>query len=128
MPSGDLKTALLRVIHETTARGGRVVIPAFSLGRTQQVVYYLNELSNEGKLPALQVFVDSPLSNAITSVYRHYANLLDEEVRKTLQTDRDPFLFPGLRYITTPQESMELNHRRAWPAICVDHHERAEGR
>lgn len=111
-PSGDLKAALLRIIRQAVKEGGRVVIPAFSLGRTQQVIFYLNELHNEGTLPALQIFVDSPLSNAMTAIYRHHLGLLDEAVQATLRTDRDPFLFPGLRYITTPQESRELNHRR----------------
>lgn len=111
-PSDDLKAALLRIIKGAVDQGGRVVIPAFSLGRTQQVVYYLNELSNEGLLPSIQVFVDSPLSKTMTAIYRHHVSLLDEEIQHTLRSDRDPFLFPGLRYISTPQESMELNHRR----------------
>lgn len=108
----DQKAALLQIFQDALRQEGRVVIPAFSLGRTQNVVYYLNQLHNEGLLPDMPVFVDSPLSNAITKVYRQHVELLDAGVQEVLKTDEDPFGFPGLTYITTPQESMSLNYRR----------------
>jgi metallo-beta-lactamase family protein len=111
-PPGDLKAELLRIIQHAVNVGGRVIIPAFSLGRTQQLVYFLNELTNEGRLPRIPIFVDSPLSNKLTAVYRRHVDDLDEDVQKTLVTDQDAFAFSGLTYIATPQESMELNHRR----------------
>lgn len=118
LPPDDLKAALLRLLKDAVAKGGRVIIPAFSLGRTQQVVYFLNELHNEGALPDIQVFVDSPLSKAVTAVYRRHSRVLDEDVQQTLRSDRDPFLFPGLRYIATPQESMQLNYRKG-PFVVI---------
>lgn len=111
-PRDDMQQRLIDVIRRTASRGGRVIIPAFSLGRTQNVVFMLNNLANAGELPAVQVFVDSPLSNRITQVYRRHLHLLDAELQRVLRTDRDPFSFPGLTYIQTPQESQALNRRK----------------
>ena len=110
-PVGTIKGELLRVIQHAFSVGGRVVIPAFSLGRTQQIVYFLNELRFSGELPNVPVFVDSPLSNRLTAIFRRHANLFDDNVRKAFGADYDPFSFPGLTYIATQQESMALNHR-----------------
>ena len=90
-----------------------MIIPAFSLGRTQTFVYFLNQLYNAGELPAIPVYVDSPLSNEITSVYRnHPADVMDAEYQRDLQTDKDLFNFPGLHFIASQAESMQLNHRK----------------
>lgn len=110
-PADDIKSRLKSILHRAVERGGRVIIPAFSLGRTQTFVYYLNELYNAGELPSIQVFVDSPLSTEITSVYRRHIGSLNVEFHRSMQTDKDPFSFPGLRYIASQAESIELNHR-----------------
>jgi metallo-beta-lactamase family protein len=117
-PAADLKAELARIVKEAARTGGKVVIPAFALGRTQQVVYFLNELANAGEIPKIPVFVDSPLSNRLTEVFRRHANLFDEEARKSLLTDRDVFGFHGLTYVATQQESMELN-RKAGPLVVI---------
>lgn len=117
-PTEDVKQELLRIIHETVVVEGKVVIPAFSLGRTQHVVYYLNELSNEGKLPLVPIFVDSPLSRRLTSVYRRHHDVMDADVQELLEGDRDPFGFQGLTYIATPKESKELNRRKG-PFVVI---------
>ncbi|TWU13679.1 Ribonuclease [Symmachiella macrocystis] len=117
-PAADLKQALLEVIQEAVHEGGKVIIPAFSLGRTQRVVYFLNQLTNEGLLPEVPVFVDSPLSNRLTSVYRRHAELLDADVQSTLMTDADAFGFHGLTYIGNRQESMALNRRKG-PFVVI---------
>lgn len=109
--TSDLQAALLRVLQKSVERQGKVIIPAFSLGRTQTIVYLLNRLFNEGLLPPLQVFVDSPLSKELTAVHRHHSGTMDAELRDTLRSDPDPFAFPGLTYIGSQQESMGLNHR-----------------
>ena len=115
----DVKAALLRIIEGAMQRGGKVIIPAFSLGRTQQLVFWLNELTNERRMPNIPVFVDSPLSNKLTSIYRRHADLvMDSDVQKTLLTDVDPFGFRGLTYIASQQESMELN-RRQGPFVVI---------
>ena len=87
-PADDIKTHLKAILNRAVARGGRVIIPAFSLGRTQTFVYYLNQLFNAGELPSIPVFVDSPLSKEITSVYRNHGASLDVEFHRMMQTDK----------------------------------------
>ncbi|MDB5337941.1 MAG: RNA-metabolising metallo-beta-lactamase, partial [Planctomycetaceae bacterium] len=108
---GDLKAALLKIIREVHGTGGKVIIPAFSLGRTQNVVYFLNELYNSGELPRVPVYVDSPLARKLTAVHSQHADILDADAQKMLQSDEDPFMFPGLRYIGNQQESIALNNQ-----------------
>jgi len=110
-PAQSIKAELLRIIRHAAEIGGRVVIPAFSLGRTQQIVWFLNEMRNANELPEVPVFVDSPLSNRITAIFRRHTDLLNDDVQKTMQSDVDAFSFPGLTYVTTQPESMALNHR-----------------
>lgn len=117
-PADDLKSHLARIIHQATAVGGKVVIPAFSLGRTQQVVYFLNELKNSGALPVVPIYVDSPLSQKITAIYRRHPAVFDSEVKATLHHDQDPFGFQGLTYIGTQDESVALN-RRPGPMVII---------
>lgn len=107
----DIKAELTRILHEAYRVGGRVVIPAFSLGRTQNIVYFLNELSNEKQLPPIPIFVDSPLSRRVTRAYRQHLDVMDEAVQEMLRTDSDPFGFQKLTYIETQTESMALNRR-----------------
>ncbi len=115
-PAEDQKAELLRILKEAIAVEGKVIIPAFSLGRTQNVVYFLNQLSNEGRLPHIPVFVDSPLSRKLTQVYRHYQDIMDDNLQEQRAADPDPFGFRGLTYIASPQESRELNDRKG---ACV---------
>ena len=117
-PADDIKSQLKIILNRAVARGGRVIIPAFSLGRTQTFVYFLNELHNAGELPSIPVFVDSPLSSEITSVYRKHSASLDVDFHRIMQSDRDPFSFPGLRYIGSQSESMGLNQRKG-PFVVI---------
>jgi len=117
-PPEDIKTALLRIVRDADESGGRVIIPAFSLGRTQQIIYFLNELNQRGHLPKIPVFVDSPLSTRLTSVYRRHQHVMDDDAQRILNRDDDLFSFPGLTYIASPQESMSLN-RRQGPFVVI---------
>ncbi|MCA9076125.1 MAG: MBL fold metallo-hydrolase [Planctomycetaceae bacterium] len=110
-PAGDIKTQLKEIICETMDKGGRTIIPAFSLGRTQQIVYFLNELFNSGDLCPLPVFVDSPLATRVTKIFRRYDETLDADVQRSLLTDKDVFSFGGLRYVDKQKESAALNER-----------------
>lgn len=114
LPPGDLKEALRKIIHETAAKNGKVIIPAFSLGRTQQLVYFLNDLYNSGDLPNIPVFVDSPLSTKLTNVFRYYQTEMDEEVAQVLRDDEDGdiFGFEKLHYTRSQEESIALNRRK----------------
>jgi metallo-beta-lactamase family protein len=88
-----------------------VLIPAFSLGRTQNVVYFLNQLFQEGKLPRVPIYVDSPLSLSITEVYRRHEDCFDAETWRILRDDPDVFGFFGLTYVRSAQESKKLNRQ-----------------
>ncbi len=106
---GDIKTHLREVVRKTHARGGKLLIPAFSVGRTQNVVYYLHQLSIEGSIPTLPIFVDSPLSANVTDVFRSHAECYDHETLKFLETHKDPFGFARLTYVREAEASKALN-------------------
>ena len=110
---------LLKVIrHTCVEKGGKLVIPSFSVGRTQEIVYSLNKFSQTGRLPPVDVFVDSPLSVNATQVFRLHPECFSSEVLKVMETDPDPFGFNSLRYIEKVQDSMKLNTRKE-PCIII---------
>ncbi|MEX0703030.1 MAG: MBL fold metallo-hydrolase [Planctomycetales bacterium] len=117
-PPQDMRMALLRILDETVGRGGRLIIPAFALGRTQQILYFLNELSQKELSPEVPVFVDSPLSSRLTPVYSRHPEILDAEARDWLRLDDDLFDFPGLRFIQSQRESASLNYRKG-PFVVI---------
>ena len=89
-------------------RGGQLVIPAFSVGRTQEVLYALNQLSLEKRLPEILYFVDSPLSMKATQTIKKYTDQFNERLQQVLSIDDDPFDFPGLKYIESVEDSRKL--------------------
>ena len=97
---------------------GKLLIPSFSVGRTQEIVYVLNELYNDGRLERVPVYVDSPLSCNATEIFRRHADTLNEQVRDTMRYDSDPFGFNTLRYISDLQQSKALN-RSEQPCIVI---------
>lgn len=105
----DAAGALRDVIARTSARGGRVIVPAFAVGRTQELVYTLNGLWNDGALPPIPVFVDSPLAINATEVFRKHLGCFDAETQRLLATDPDPFGFERLTYVREPEASKALN-------------------
>ncbi len=107
--NADTNERLAAVLTRVMQRRGKVVIPAFSFGRTQNIVYAMNQLFQAGRLPRLPIYVDSPLSTGITDVYRKHVECFDAEAASLLQSDRDLFGFFGLTYITLAQESRKLN-------------------
>lgn len=101
---------LLNHITETCiTRKGKLVIPAFSLGRTQEVLFMLNHLELEKRLPQLNYYVDSPLSIKITEMIKRYPDYFNGNVQNLLKQDKDVFDFKGLQYLDTKEESMALN-------------------
>lgn len=101
---------LREIIHTTIAKGGKVIIPAFAVGRTQEVLYELNGLVEGGRLPKdLKVVVDSPLAIAATEVTAEHEAVYDEAARRLLARGDLPFEFPGLVYTRTAEESKLLN-------------------
>jgi metallo-beta-lactamase family protein len=110
-PREDAERQLLELIVETYKQGGKVVIPAFSVGRTQELVYSLHQLASSGQLPKLPIFVDSPLAVNATEVFRLHPECYDEEMREFMVEERspDPFGFEWLRYIRRVEDSKALN-------------------
>ena len=110
---------LLGIVEDTCVyRKGQLLIPSFSVGRTQEIVYVLNQLYNNGRLPHIPVYVDSPMSTNATQIFRMYPDELSDEVQDTLRFDPDPFGFNTLRYITDINESKMLNHKED-PCIII---------
>jgi metallo-beta-lactamase family protein len=97
---------------------GKLIIPAFSVGRTQELLYALNVLELEHRLPKVPVFVDSPLSIEATEVVKSFPENFNKAIQKVLKTDSDPFKFNGLKYIKTSDESKTLNDRRE-PMVII---------
>jgi metallo-beta-lactamase family protein len=113
-----LATDLAAVVERTIQRGGKVLIPAFSLGRTQTVVYFLHQLIGSGKLQRLPIFVDSPLSAAATEVFRLHPECFDEEASLLLYNDHDLFGEKLVNYTHSVEESKAINARKD-PCIIV---------
>lgn len=100
---------LARIVNETHRRRGKMIVPAFSVGRTQDLVYALNQLTRENKIPSQPIFVDSPLSVNATEIFREHPECYDEETREMVNNNRDPFGFSRLQYIKDVEESKKLN-------------------
>ena len=99
-----------KIVYETCVnKRGKLIIPSFSVGRTQEIVFLLNNFYNEGKLPKIEVFVDSPLSVNATDVFRMHTDCMNESVKSVLKYDEDPFGFNSLKYIKNVDESKALN-------------------
>ena len=109
----------LRIIHNTCVeKRGKLIIPAFSVGRTQEIVYILDQLESAGRLPKIPVYVDSPLSVNATQVFGSHPECFDNQLNEYLLTDKDPFGFNSLHYITDVQESIALNNSED-PCIII---------
>jgi metallo-beta-lactamase family protein len=97
------------VIFTCAEKGGKLIIPAFSVGRTQEIVYSLNNFFNGGKLPRIEIFVDSPLAVNATSIFRMHPECFNRDVLRIMEEDPDPFGFNSLKYITRKEDSKKLN-------------------
>ncbi len=117
-PADQAKERLANVVGETARRGGKVIIPAFAVGRTQEIVHRLDELTNEGRLPPIPVYVDSPLAVNVTDVFRRHPECYDADLIEYMETDSDPFGFARLSYVRNVQESKQLNASRL-PMVII---------
>ncbi|WP_374165814.1 MBL fold metallo-hydrolase RNA specificity domain-containing protein [Arcticibacter sp. MXS-1] len=112
-----LEDRLLEVITQTCMlRGGKVVIPAFSVGRTQELLYALNALELKGILPDVPYYVDSPLSEKATQVLREHPGVYNRDVKEVMKQDDDIFRFKGLKFVQSVEESRAVNSD---PRPCV---------
>lgn len=106
------------VNHTCVEKKGKLIIPAFSVGRTQEIVYSLNKLYNEKRLPPVEMYVDSPLSVNATNIFRLHSECFNDDVMKVMLTDPDPFGFNSLFYISSKEDSMRLNDIKK-PVIII---------
>jgi metallo-beta-lactamase family protein len=106
----DVKKMIGEVINSTKKAGGNIIIPSFALERSQEVLYYINELLLEDAIPHLMVFLDSPMATRITKVFQHHPELFDEEMTELVEQNESPFNFPGLKMVSTTKESKAINH------------------
>jgi metallo-beta-lactamase family protein len=114
----DADETVGRLVSETVKQKGKVIIPAFSVGRTQQIVYVLNQLTLDGKLPRVPIIVDSPLSANATEIYRKHTECFNESISKFLRENSNPFGMANLTYITNADDSKKLNDRHE-PMIII---------
>ncbi|HTR81493.1 MAG TPA: MBL fold metallo-hydrolase [Bacteroidota bacterium] len=106
------------VVTRTAQRGGKIIIPAFSVGRTQDLVYTMHLLREQGRLQNIPVYVDSPLSTSATEVFRKHPECFDKDTLDLLKREEDPFGFQRLTYIRDVEESKKLNERTE-PCIII---------
>lgn len=97
---------------------GKLIMPAFSVGRTQEILYALNLLSLENKLPPVKYYVDSPLSTKATAILKRYPQYFNEGIQEVLKTDKDPFDFPGLVFTASVEDSKRLNYLQE-PCVII---------
>jgi metallo-beta-lactamase family protein len=114
----ELADQLADIVKRTSDRGGNLLIPAFAVGRTQTVIYYLHQLMVAGRLPNLPIYVDSPLATAATEVFLHHPECYDDETTQLLKRDPDLFGHKRVQYVRTVEESKRLNDRRE-PCIII---------
>ncbi|MCA9489427.1 MAG: MBL fold metallo-hydrolase [Myxococcales bacterium] len=108
-PMEVTEDALCEVVTRTVERGGRVLIPSFALERAQEVVYALKKLRASGRLPKIPVYVDSPLTVALTAVFRLHPECYDKEAARLLRSSDSPFDFDGLRYVSDVDDSKAID-------------------
>ena len=114
----DVKGRLKGFIEDIHQQRSRLIIPAFSVGRTQQLLYYISELLEQRRIPHTPIFVDSPLSSKATRIYAKHRECYDEAASDRLRSGHDPLRFPGLRFIESAEDSMALNDVKG-PVIII---------
>lgn len=109
----DMMGEIARIVAEEMHDGGRVIVPAFAVGRTQSVVLFLGQLMRDGSLPRLPIWVDSPMSREATRIMAKHPDLYDDETRALLASGHDPLFFDGVTYVADVEESKALNAQRS---------------
>lgn len=105
----DTRRMIADVINSTKKAGGKIIVPSFALERSQELLYYINELLIEKAIPQLRVFLDSPMASRITKVFQKHRELYDEEMTQFVKRNKSPFDFPGLQMAGTSEESKAIN-------------------
>lgn len=116
---GDIEEMLADIVNSTRETGGNVVIPAFSIERTQELLYHLGGLIREDRIPHLPIFVDSPMAIRVTEVFQNHTELFDKEMGELLRRGDSPFDLPNLWMSRTVKESKAINHIRGTAIIIA---------
>ncbi|MCF0051412.1 MBL fold metallo-hydrolase [Dyadobacter sp. LJ53] len=115
----DMQEHLLKIVHETcVVRKGKLIIPAFAIDRTQELIYALDQLSSSGKLPQIPVYIDSPLAIRATKIMKEHDECFNPEILAYIEKDGDAFAFPYLKYISDVNDSIALNDKDE-PCIII---------
>ena len=114
----DRGKRLLEIVLETVERGGNVIIPAFAIGRTQEILYELNPFAEAGKLSGVRCFVDSPMAISAAEIYRRHPECFDQETLALIKRGDSPLEFPGMEYARTREESKAINELKE-PHIVI---------
>ncbi len=117
-PIEEAKVRLQEVVNRTVSRKGKVIIPAFSLERTQEVLFFLNELLKEKAIPFIPIYVDSPLATEITDLFSHHLSFLNLQTRQAILSKDSPFESINLRFVRDQEESKRLNDDKR-PMIII---------
>jgi metallo-beta-lactamase family protein len=115
---GRVDDLLGGIIRDTAGAGGNVVIPTFAIERAQDLMFHLSRLVRAKAIPALPVYLDSPMAREVTQAFERHVEFLDEEARKLFASEEHPFRFPGLVIVRTPEESRAINTARG-PAVIM---------
>ncbi len=105
----DISDSLAEIINSTYKARGNIIVPSFALQRSQEVLYYMNELLMNDEIPDIPVFLDSPMAIRITEVFKQHRELFDKEMSQLMRERKSPFEFPGLEMLQTANESKALN-------------------
>jgi metallo-beta-lactamase family protein len=114
----DRGKMLREIVLETLERGGNLIIPAFAVGRTQEILYELNPYAEAGRLKGVKCFVDSPMAISATEIYSRHPECFDAEMLGLLRSGDSPLEFPGIRYVRSRDESKAINEERE-PHIII---------
>lgn len=126
-PLNEVMAAMEGIIKSAVKRRGKIIVPAFALGRTQELIYVLHKLIDQKRIPALPIYFDSPLAQKLTAVFSRSAEYFDEEFWRDFGFRKDPaFIFQNLRYVETLNESKDLNGRQG-PLMIIASSGMAEG-
>jgi metallo-beta-lactamase family protein len=108
-PAEDIKNAIARTLNAAIEKGGKIIIPSFALERSQEVLYYLNDLMLNNKIPRIKVFLDSPMAARITTVFKHHPEMFDKKMSELIKNHESPFEFAQLDIVQSTEESKSLN-------------------
>ncbi len=114
----DIGDKLAEIVNSTVKAGGHIIVPSFALQRAQEILYYMNKLFLENKIPDISVYLDSPMAIRITEVFKQHRELYDSEMAQMMSQDKSPFDFPGLKMVQTTEESKQLNYLTK-PAMII---------